>query len=171
MSISITQDILGRNVLVKVSNIKRVGFVHSLYPNRAMEWINIRQVCNEALVRQGHADLIPHLELITFGWRYHEQFCSIAYRPAKVFRDFTFDDNTFRSPCPCNSPKRFSKYLDHNTAGNTPNIQIPSVTDLHVRTMDIMIIRDSILRENFKNGLNSFLESPVSCLPPGSRHK
>lgn len=30
---SITQDILGKNILVKESNLKRVGFVHSLYPN------------------------------------------------------------------------------------------------------------------------------------------
>ena len=148
------QDVLGRNCLVKESNRKRVGFVHVLYPNRAMEWLNIRQICTEALQRQGCNDLIPHLELVTFGWRYHEQFCSIAYRPAKVFRDFTFDNDTFRSPCPCNSPKRFSKYLDPSTAENTPNSQIPSATDSHVRTMDIQIIRDFTLKENFKNGLN-----------------
>lgn len=151
---SITRDILGRNVLVKKSNLKRIGFVHSLYPNRAMEWISIRQVCMDALMRQGYEELIPHLENITFGWRYHEQFCSIAYRPAKVFRDFIFDDNTFQSPCPCNSPQRFSAYLDPDTASVNPNVQIPSITDRHVRTMNTGIIRDRILKENFTNGLN-----------------
>lgn len=151
---SVIQDILGRNLLIKKSNVKRVGFVHSLYPNRAMEWINIRQVCGEALTRQGYNDLIPVLEDITFGWRYHEQFCSMIYRPSKVFRDFTFDNDTFKSPCPCNLHKRFSKILDSNTAGFTHNPQIPSITDVHVRTMDIGIIRDNILKENFRNGLN-----------------
>lgn len=119
-----------------------------------MEWINIREVCGEALTRQGYNDLIPVLEDITFGWRYHEQFCSMVYRPSKVFRDFTFDNDTFKSPCPCNLHKRFSKFLDRNTAGLTHNPQIPSITDVHVRTMDIGIVRDNILKENFRNGLN-----------------
>jgi hypothetical protein len=141
-------------MLVKTSNVKRSGFVHSMYPNRAMEWISIRHMCKDALINQGNADLLPHLESITFGWRYHEQFSSMAYRPAKVFRDFSFDECTFNSPCPCNSPTRFKTFLDPDTAGITPNQQIPSVTDVHVRTMDIGIIRDNILKDNFRNGLN-----------------
>ena len=119
-----------------------------------MEWINIRQICTEALRNQGCDDLIPCLENIMFGWRYHEQFCSMVYRPAKVFRDFCFNDDTFCSPCPCNSFKRFSKFLDLSTADKTPNKHIPSMTDVHVRTMDITIIRDNTLRENFRSGLN-----------------
>lgn len=154
ISRSITQDVLGRNMLVKKSNIKRIGFIHTLYPNRAMEWINIRHICSEALRKQGSEDLIPHLESITFGWRYHEQFCSMAYRPAKVFRDFSFDENIFRSPCPCNSPQRFSKYLNSDTASIHPSETIPSLTDRHVRTMDTGIIRDNTLKENFTSGLN-----------------
>lgn len=154
ISRSITQDVLGRNMLVKKSNLKRIGFVHSLYPNRAMEWINIRQICMEALMNQGYEELIPLLENITFGWCYHEQFCSMVYRPANVFRDFSFDNDTFRSPCPCNSLKRFTKFLDPKTAGTTPSMQIPSITDMHVRTMDIAIIRDNTLKDNFKSGLN-----------------
>ena len=47
----IVQDDLGRNILCKESNLKRIGFVHSMYPNRAMEWICIRHVCEEALRR------------------------------------------------------------------------------------------------------------------------
>lgn len=98
----VTHDMLGRNTLVKKSNLKRIGFVHSLYPSRAIEWISIRHICVDALRRQGYEDLIPHLENITFGWRYHGQFSSLAYQPVEIFRDFTFDDNTFISPCPCN---------------------------------------------------------------------
>ena len=141
-------------MLVKESNRKRIGFVHTLYPNRAMEWISIRHICMDALTRQGYENLIPLLENITFGWRYHEQFRSLVYRPAKVFRDFTFDDNTFRTPCPCNYPKRFAKYLDPNTAEISLNKQSSLITDQHVRTMDTMIIRDNTLRENFTSGLN-----------------
>lgn len=99
-----------------------IGFVHSLYPSRAMEWINIKQICMEALMNQGYEDLIPVLENIMFGWRYHEQFCSMVYRPAKVFRDFFFNDDTLCSPCPCNSLKRFSKFLDPTTVGTAPSI-------------------------------------------------
>lgn len=76
------------------------------------------------------------------------------YTPADVFRDFNFDDNTFVSPCPCNFPNRFSKYLDPSTAGAIPDPLIPSVTDSHVRTMDTEIIRDITLKNNFKSGVN-----------------
>lgn len=134
--------------------MKRIGFVHSIYPNRAIEWINIRRICEDALKRQGYEDVIQQLENITFGWRYHEQFKSKVYRPAKVFRDFSFNDETFKSPCPCNLPKRFSKHLDPTTAGLSNDSQIPSLSDTHVRTMDIGIIRDNTLRNNFKHGLN-----------------
>ena len=154
MSRSIAKDVLGKKILVKESKQQRIGFVHVLYPNRAMEWVSIRHMCKEALTRQGYEDLIMHLEYITFGWRYHEQFCSLVYRPARVFRDFVFDENTFQSPCPCNSHKRFIKFIDPNTAGMTPDMKIPSVTDMHVRTMDTMIIRDHTLRQNFICGLN-----------------
>lgn len=154
ISRTIAQDILGRNILVKTCNQKRIGFVHSLYPNRAMEWINIRQICMEALVHYGYDELIPSLENIMFGWRYHEQFCSMVYQPAKVFRDFCFDETTFCSPCPCNAVKRFSKFLDPTTTGTSSSAQIPSITNSHVRTMDTAIIRDRSLKENFISGLN-----------------
>ena len=150
----VIHDILGRNTLSKESNLTRIGFVHSTYPNRAIEWISIRHICQDALKRQGYDDFIPHLENITFGWRYHEQFRSMVYKPAKVFRDFSFDESMFRSPCPCNLHNRFSKYLDPTTAGSNQDSQIPSVTDIHVRTMDIGIIRDFTMKSNFKNGLN-----------------
>ena len=150
----VIHDILGRNTLSKESNLTRIGFVHSTYPNRAIEWISIRHICQDALKRQGYDDFIPHLENITFGWRYHEQFRSMVYKPAKVFRDFSFDESMFRSSCPCNLHNRFSKYLDPTTAGSNQDSQIPSVTDIHVRTMDIGIIRDFTLKSNFKNGLN-----------------
>lgn len=119
-----------------------------------MEWISIRHICEDALRRQGNEDLIPHLENITFGWKYHEQFRSLVYKPASVFRDFSFDDRTFLSPCPCNLHKRFAKYLDPSTAGNSPDPLIPSLTDSHIRTMDIEIIRDKTLKNNFRSGLN-----------------
>lgn len=119
-----------------------------------MEWINIRFMCEEALRRQGYEELIPDLECITFGWKYHEQFRSMVYKPAKVFRDFSFDEYTFISPCPCNVPSRFSKYLDPKTAGTCQDPRIPSIMESHVRTMDNDIIRDSTLRSNFNSGLN-----------------
>ena len=119
-----------------------------------MEWINIQFTCEEALKRQGYEELIPDLECITFGWKYHEQFRSMVYKLAKVFRDFSFEDCTFISPCPCNVPKRFTKFLDPNTSGNSQDPRIPSIMDNHVRTMDIDIIRDVTLRSNFQSGLN-----------------
>jgi hypothetical protein len=141
-------------MLSKESNVSRIGFVHSTYPNRAIEWVSIRHICQDALKQQGHEDLIPQLESITFGWRYHEQFRFKVYKPAKVFRDFSFDENTFTSPCPCTLYNRFAKYLDPTTAGSTKVNQIPSLTDTHVRTMDTGIIRDPTLRTNFISGLN-----------------
>ena len=119
-----------------------------------MEWISIRHICCDALQRQGNDDLIPCLENITFGWKYHEQFRFSVYKPAEVFRDFFFNDRTFLSPCPCNLQKRFSKFLDPSTAETSLDPMIPSKTDSHVRTMDISIIRDINLRHNFKSGLN-----------------
>lgn len=154
VSRKIVQDDLGRNMLYKESHIKRIGFVHSTYPNRAMEWVCIRSICDEALRRQGNEDLIPHLENVTFGWKYHEQFRTQVYKPAQVFRDFNFNDSTFVSPCPCNIPKRFSKYLDPSTASDIPVPEIPSLMDKHVRTMDTEFIRDPTLKNNFKCGLN-----------------
>lgn len=151
---TIAQDVLGKNILVKKCDVKMIGFVHSLYPHRAMEWINIRQICMESLMYQGYDELIPSLENIMFGWRYHEQFCSMVYQPAKVFWDFYFEDDIFCSPCPCNSFKRFSKFMDPTTAASSLSIEIPSLTNVHVRTMDTTIIRDQALKENFVNGLN-----------------
>jgi hypothetical protein len=119
-----------------------------------MEWVNIRKICFEALSRQGAVDLLPHLESITFGWKYYGQFCSLAYHPTEVFRDFVFDEFTFKSPCPCNTQNRFSKYMDPLTSGSTPDNLIPSLTDTHVRTMDIDIIRHPVLKNNFRSGLN-----------------
>lgn len=151
---TIAQDSLGRNTLIKKTNLQRIGFVHSLYPNRAMEWINIRTICINALTRKGLVEYLPYLELITFGWRYHGQFCSLAYHPSAVFRDFVFNEMTFKTPCPCNTIKKFAKFIDPLTTDSTPNSQIPSITDKHVRTMDIDIIKDPMLKNNFKNGLN-----------------
>ena len=60
----------------------------------------------------------------------------------KTLLRFHFDDNTFMSPCPCNSPKRFSRYLDPQIVGITPDLKVSSLTDIHIRTMDIEIVRD-----------------------------
>ena len=150
ISRKVTRDVLGRNTLSKESNVRRIGCVHSLYPNRGMEWVCIRHICEEALNRQGQEDLIPHLEYITFGWKYYGQFRSLAYKPADVFRDFSFNDMTFMSPCPCNSHKRFAKFMDPTTAEKTFDLRIPSLTDSHIRTMDTEIVRDNTLKNNLR---------------------
>ena len=44
--------------------------------------------------------------------------------------------------------------MDPQIAGTTPDLKISSLIDTHVRTMDIEIVRDPALTNNFRNGLN-----------------
>lgn len=42
-------DPVGRAVLKRINKPKPIGFVIMLYPNRAMEWINLKQLFEETL--------------------------------------------------------------------------------------------------------------------------
>lgn len=36
-----------------------------------MEGVKIRQICANALSKKGSKELLPYLETITSGWKYH----------------------------------------------------------------------------------------------------
>lgn len=44
--------------------------------------------------------------------------------------------------------------MDPHTVGITLDNMIPSLMDAHVRTMDIEILKNHVLKSNLKNGLN-----------------
>lgn len=147
MERSIACNTMGRHIMVKINNVKRIGFIHSIYPNRAMEWICICQICKDALIRNDSSELLPMFEHITFGWKYHGQLRSIAYQPAKVFCDFSFSEDTFPSPCPCNMFARFNKFLDPLIVNNFfSNKEVPT-KNIHVRTINVEIICNTELKK------------------------
>ena len=113
----IVQNDLGRNMLCKKSNLKRIGF-RALLCTQIEQWNGSAFVMyvSEALRRQGNEDLIPHLDKHKFRLEIPWTVSFLVYKPADIFHDFNFDDRTFVSPCPCNFSNRFFKYLDPSTA-------------------------------------------------------
>ena len=61
-----------------------IGFVHILYPDRAMEWVCVTRICVEALYHSDLIHLIPVLDDIILGWTYWEQINTLVYKFAAV---------------------------------------------------------------------------------------
>lgn len=105
--------------------------------------------------------LIPVLHDIVFTWRYFDSISTVLYKPASIFKQFSFihllDVN---ATCLCNSAKRLKKFLDPLTISET-SCCAPSI--LHVRTMDTNIIQHTELRKAVSKGMNHIPLRPT-CL-------
>lgn len=97
---------------------------------------------------------------MVFAWRYYKNISSVLYKPALVFKKFSFlhllDAN---EKCLCNTAKRLQKYLDPATAAEQSSVAAPTV---HVRTLDVSIIQHPDLRKAVSQGLNHIPVKPTS---------
>jgi hypothetical protein len=86
----IQPDSYGRLSLLRISSRKLVGYIRIFYYNRAMEWINIRKLFFDLFYFFNFSHLFPLLEEITIAWMYADPLASVLYRPAAVFKKFSF---------------------------------------------------------------------------------
>ena len=98
----------------------------------------------------GH--LTPVIDDLTIAWSYGATLASVLYRPSQVFKQFSFiqllDDSL---PCACSSTSRFAKFKDQLTVLEISRFSKPTA---HVRTMDLRIIQNKLLRYAVAQGLN-----------------
>lgn len=156
----LSTDSLGRNVLLKANIRKPIGFIILTYQCRALEWLNLRQLYSECLELFGEGQSVPLINDIMFAWKYLNNLSKVIYKPAFVFRDFSFlhlFDET--KPCICLSAKRLNRYLDSGTAAEVSTFAPGQV---HVRTVDMNIIHHKKLREAVAMGLNHIPLRPTS---------
>ena len=90
------------------------------------------------------SQLCPVVEGITFAWSYDHNLASMLYKPAAVFKQFSFihllsENDT----CACSNTARLIKFCDPLTITETSSVCKPTV---HVRTMDLNIIQHKLLR-------------------------
>ena len=145
-------DLYGRKSLQRVNQRQCTGFIRILYYSRALEWVNICQFFHTALSVFPFAYLCPILEGITFAWSYNEALVATLYKPAAVFKKFSFAnllDNSLS--CACTQAKRLLGFYDPLTANEISSF---SPAGLHVRTMDLRIIQHKQLRQALSQGLN-----------------
>lgn len=97
---------------------------------------------------------------IMFAWRYHDNLASIFYKPAEVFKKFSFihllDVNEL---CVCSKAKRLIKFLDFQTSLEGDSF-VPA--QAHVRTVDTSLIQQKDLREAVTMGLNHIPLKPTN---------
>ena len=104
--------------------------------------------------------LKDEIQNVVFAWRYHKSISAVLYKPAVVFKKFSFvhllDAN---ETCLCNSAKRFQRYLDPRTSEEMSSYA-PAMA--HVRTMDVNIIQHPQLKKAVTQGLNHIPLRPTS---------
>ena len=148
----LTTDSLGRFTLFKNNVKKPSGFIILLYPCRALEWIHLRKLYAACLAQFGFGHLNDDLDDVLFAWRYHKNLASRFYRPAYVFKKFTFlellDAN---QRCVCGSSNRLALFLDPRTLDEKSSHVQASV---HVRSVNLNIIHHDRLRQALAMGLN-----------------
>ena len=92
------------------------------------------------------------LDNITFAWSYHESLLAALYKPAMVFKKFSFVDLLDVSlQCACNHAQRLKGFYDPQTLHELSSFNQPG---LHVRTTDLRIIQHRHLRHAVAQGLN-----------------
>jgi hypothetical protein len=153
-------DSLGRNVLIKNNLRKSKGFIILTYPCRALEWLNLRKLYAQCLEEFGQGQLVSVLDDIMFAWKYHTNLSMKFYRPAVVFRDFSFSQLLGDSNhCICQTSKRLAKFRDTRTLDETSSFAKPQI---HVRTVDVNIVHHKGLRQALVMGLNHVPLKPTS---------
>jgi hypothetical protein len=148
-------------VLSKNSNRQTtIGYIVLTYECRALEWLNFRRLFEEMLSDFNFEALKDEIQKVVFAWRYHKSISAVMYKPAIVFKKFSFlhllDAN---ETCICNSAKRFQRYLDPRTLEEQSSYATHAA---HVRTMDVNIIQHPELRKAISQGLNHVPVKPTS---------
>lgn len=156
----ISTDNYGRKYLQRTDKRAHAGFINIKYSSRALEWINICKLFQDLIIFFQFSQLCAIVEDITFAWSYDRSLASVLYKPAAVFKQFSFihllhEDDT----CACSSFARFRSFCDPLTITETSNFCTPSV---HVRTMNIHIIQHKHLRAAIGQGLNHIPLQPTS---------
>jgi hypothetical protein len=142
------------------SNKSHSGFIKMFYSSRALEWINLRKLFLDLLVFFQFSHLCSSVEDLTFVWSYDHTIASVLYRPAAVFKQFSFVHLLHENEqCACMSTSRLRNFCDPLTATETSSFCNPSV---HVRTMNMDIIQHRELRLAISLGLNHIPLQPTS---------
>lgn len=156
----LTHDKLGRRVLVKNISRKPLGYIIVTYPCRALEWLNLRKIFTICLERFDLEHLAQALPDVMFSWRYHDNLSSIFYKPAEVFKKFSFvhllDCNEH---CICLHAKRLTRFLDSQTSLEGSAF---GPAQIHVRTVDVNLIQQKELRDAVSMGLNHIPVKPTN---------
>jgi hypothetical protein len=148
----ISTDCYGRKFMQCIDKRERSGFISIPYSSRALEWINVHRLFQELLIFFQFSHMCSLVENITFSWSYDRNLASVLYKPAAVFKQFSFvhllhEDDT----CACSSTTMLRSFCDPLTITETSNFCKPTV---HVRTMNINIIQHKLLRSALSQGLN-----------------
>jgi len=152
-------DPLGRRVIEKIEQRKKAGFITLTYQSRALEWINIRKVLEEMLIEFGFESLVESVHDIGIAWRYHDNIATVFYKPAFVFKLFSFLELfDVNNVCKCLQVRRFAEFLDPLTESESSKYAPASV---HVRSTNVNLIQNRQLREAMKQGLNHIPLKPT----------
>jgi len=97
---------------------------------------------------------------VVIAWRYLDPISSQLYRPAEVFKKFSFVHLLDESEkCACQKAKRLQNFLDDDTKAESSKF---TASEVHVRTMDTQIIQNLHLRQAVSYGLNHIPLKPTS---------
>jgi hypothetical protein len=142
------------------SRQRQLGFIKMFYVNRALEWINIRKLFHDILIFFNFSQLCLFLEDITFCYSYDNTLSTVFYKPADVFKKFSFihlfDDCI---SCACMTTTRLRKFCDPLTESEKSSFCKAAI---HVRTMNMGIIQHKDLRYALTQGLNHIPLKPTA---------
>ena len=149
----------GRYKIHRTSKRRTTGFIKLCYVSRALEWLNIRKLFQDLLIFFQFSHLCSIVDGITFAWSYTDNLSTVFYKPASVFKKFSFVDllNEDNS-CACSTAARLRKFCDPLTINE---ISSYATTSMHVRTMDLSIIQHNGLRNALSQGLNHIPLNPT----------
>ena len=148
----IISDSYRRYKIKRTNKRKSTGYIRILYCSRALEWLNLRKIFQQILALFHFSHLCPLVDDITFAWSYTDNLATVFYKPAVVFKMFSFTDLLDeKSSCACSSAARLKRFCDPLTLNENSSFSKPL---MHVRSMDINIIQHPGLRNALAQGLN-----------------
>jgi hypothetical protein len=143
----------------RIDNRTCTGYIKIHYSSRALEWINVRKLFQDLLIFFQFSHLCSFVENITFAWSYDHNLTSVLYKPAAVFKQFSFFHLLHENEtCACTSTARLRSFCDPLTITETSRFCKASI---HVRTMNINIIQHKKLRSAICQGLNHIPLQPT----------
>lgn len=143
----------GRRSITRLKPTKRLGFVHITHVNRGLEWIHIKAIFREFLLQIDLHTQAEDLDDIVFGWKHLPSITTLIYHPRHVFCDFSLSDlQDSAYKCVC-LQKRFKPFGDPLT--------VSQPLHQHVRTTDLQLIHNSVLRNTLQCGMNHIPLQPT----------